>query len=433
MVEVVESGMVVPSEQTPEGSIWLSNLDLLVIRAHTPVVYFYHPRGDSGFFSVELLKAALAKALVPFYPLAGRLGFDSDGRLEIKCTGEGVLFVVARSDSTLEELGELAPSAEMNKLFVPNGESDEPPLCMFQVTFFKCGGVCLSTAIHHTAADGRSALCFVNAWSDIARGGELTVSPCLDRTLLRARSPPQVVFDHPEYVHKQEQQPTPRATVPPPVASAILTLSKDQLCRLKSSGSGSGSGVRPLSTFKAVVAHVWRCACKARELADDEETRVYVIGDARTRMRPPLPEGYVGNAVFRTSATATVGEVLSSPFEFGADKIHGAIARLDDDYVRSLIDYMEVTDVSGSISGRWRLSGADLWVVSWLGLPTHGADFGWGKPMYMMQASVACGLVFVAHSPKDDGGVAVVLGLQQESMPRFKKAFYENLETVEGA
>lgn len=153
MVEVVESGMVVPGEQTPEGSIWLSNLDLLVIRAHTPVVYFYHPGGDSGFFSVQLLKAALAKALVPFYPLAGRLGFDSDGRLEIKCTGEGVLFVVARSDSTLEELGELAPSAEMNKLFVPNVESDEPPLCMFQVCVSSSSS---SSSSYRTSAFGSS-------------------------------------------------------------------------------------------------------------------------------------------------------------------------------------------------------------------------------------------------------------------------------------
>jgi shikimate O-hydroxycinnamoyltransferase len=120
-VQIMETEMITPCEETPKHTIWLSNLDLLVARAHTPTVYFYRPspaaiNGDDSFFSPAALKASLSKTLVSFYPMAGRLGASDDGRLEIRCTGEGVLFVVARSDSSLNDLGDFAPSQKLREL-----------------------------------------------------------------------------------------------------------------------------------------------------------------------------------------------------------------------------------------------------------------------------------------------------------------------------
>ncbi|KAG1326543.1 putative Shikimate O-hydroxycinnamoyltransferase [Cocos nucifera] len=137
MVEVVESGFVVPSEETPKQQIWLSNLDLWFGRHYTATVYVYVPDGDPNFFSVEALKAALGKALVSFYPMAGRLVVNRDGRLEIECTGEGVPFVVARSNFTLGDFGDFTPPTDVRPLLVPPAESVEPPciLIMFQVSF----------------------------------------------------------------------------------------------------------------------------------------------------------------------------------------------------------------------------------------------------------------------------------------------------------
>uniref|UniRef100_A0A453PQJ3 Uncharacterized protein n=1 Tax=Aegilops tauschii subsp. strangulata TaxID=200361 RepID=A0A453PQJ3_AEGTS len=95
-VKVVECSMVTPSEEMPRHGLWLSPPDLMMVnRGHTPTIYFYRAASGDDFFDVAKLKAAMAKALVPFYPLAGRLGVDGNGRPEIDCTGRGARFVVA--------------------------------------------------------------------------------------------------------------------------------------------------------------------------------------------------------------------------------------------------------------------------------------------------------------------------------------------------
>ncbi|KAI4964631.1 hypothetical protein ZWY2020_060109 [Hordeum vulgare] len=94
-LQVVESCLVTPSNETPREGLWLSALDLVLAnRGHTPLVHVYSASdvaAANGFFNVAKLKKSMAKALVPFYPLAGRLGADRDGRNEIDCNGEGAL------------------------------------------------------------------------------------------------------------------------------------------------------------------------------------------------------------------------------------------------------------------------------------------------------------------------------------------------------
>jgi shikimate O-hydroxycinnamoyltransferase len=134
-VEVVESTLVVPSEETPRLGLWLSNFDVTAAKTHTALVYYYPAptTAGEGFFSPERLRAALAKALVPFYPLAGRLGTDEDGRLQIDCHGEGALFLVARADCTGEDLfGNYVPSPKIRRMFVPIADPSNL-MSMFQV------------------------------------------------------------------------------------------------------------------------------------------------------------------------------------------------------------------------------------------------------------------------------------------------------------
>ena len=110
--------MVRPSGETPVGqALWNSNVDLVVPRFHTPSVYFYRPStSTNNFFDANVLKEALSKALVPFYPMAGRLKRDEDGRIEIDCNAEGVLFVQAHTTSLIDDFGDFAPTLELRQL-----------------------------------------------------------------------------------------------------------------------------------------------------------------------------------------------------------------------------------------------------------------------------------------------------------------------------
>ncbi|XXG58607.1 hypothetical protein AAC387_Pa04g0881 [Persea americana] len=180
IIEVKESTMVRPTQDTHKGTLWLSNADLLMPRMHTPSVYFYRPNGSTNFFEPQILEEALSKALVHYYPIAGRLKINEDGRIEIECNGKGVLFIEAETDAVLDDLGDFAPTMRLKPL-VPTVDSIEDfssyVLLLLQVTRFRCGGVSLGVGMQHYVADGASGLHFINHWSDVARGLDLHTPP----------------------------------------------------------------------------------------------------------------------------------------------------------------------------------------------------------------------------------------------------------------
>lgn len=122
---MVESCFVKPTADMPKKALRLSPLDLMLARrGYTPLLHFYRPSVDQtsthAFFDVTRLKIALGKALVAFYPMAGRLRVDADSRLEIDCNGKGMLFLVAYSRLTVNDFGDLKPSPKLRRLFVPH-------------------------------------------------------------------------------------------------------------------------------------------------------------------------------------------------------------------------------------------------------------------------------------------------------------------------
>lgn len=57
----------------------------------------------------------------------------------------------------------------------------------------------LGLGMNHNMFDGIAAMEFLNSWAETARGLPLSVPPCLDRTLLRPRTPPKIEFPHNEF------------------------------------------------------------------------------------------------------------------------------------------------------------------------------------------------------------------------------------------
>nr|QQH14913.1 shikimate O-hydroxycinnamoyltransferase isoform 1 [Cirsium japonicum] len=428
-ISVKESTMVKPAEETPMIKLWNSNVDLVVPNFHTPSVYFYRPTGAGNFFNPTAMKDSLSRALVPFYPMAGRLSRDEDGRIEIDCRGQGVLFVEADSDGVIDDFGDFAPTLELRKLIPAVDYSagiESYSLLVLQVTYFRCGGVSLGVGMQHHAADGASGLHFINAWSDMARGLDLTVQPFIDRTLLRARDPPVPVFQHVEYQPAPPMKKSEPESVSGQTVVSMFKLTREQLNGLKAKSKEDGNLIN-YSSYEMLSGHVWRSVCKARGLKDDQDTKLYIATDGRARLQPALPEGYFGNVIFTTTPLAVAGELQNRPTWYAASKIHDALKKMNNDYLKSALDYLELQpDLKALVRGAHTFKCPNLGITSWARLPIHDADFGWGRPIFMGPGGIAFeGLSFVLPSPINDGSLTIAISLQAEHMKLFSKFLYD--------
>ncbi|CAK9172068.1 unnamed protein product [Ilex paraguariensis] len=432
-IHVKDSTTVTPAKSTPTQKLWNSNLDLLVGRIHLLTVYFYRPNGSVNFFDARVLKKALSNVLVSFYPMAGRLGRDDKGRIEVNCNGQGVLFVEAESDSAIDDLGDFTPSLELRRLIPAvdySGDISSYPLVILQVTYFKCGGVSIGTGVHHTLSDGASSLHFINTWSDIARGLSIAIPPFIDRTLLCARNPPCPSFDHLEY-HPPPSLTTPIETPelqsgPKAVTTAILNITLDQLNKLKAK-SRTDANTKDYSSYAILAAHIWRCACKARGLSEQQMTKLFTATDGRSRLCPPLPPGYLGNVIFTATPIALSGDLQSEPLSTSAKRIHNALTKMDNEYSRSALDYLEVQpDLAALVRGPQYFASPNLNINSWTRLPVYDADFGWGRPIFMGPATILYeGTVYIIPSPTTDRSLSLAVCLDAGHMPLFQKFLYD--------
>ncbi|MED6221730.1 hypothetical protein PIB30_057567 [Stylosanthes scabra] len=103
-----EPELVAPARPTPHERKLLSNLDdQKALRFHLTVVQFFpnNPLITPWDDFIHFFKEALSKALVFYYPFAGRIREDTKGKLMVDCTGEGVLFIQAEADVTLDLFG----------------------------------------------------------------------------------------------------------------------------------------------------------------------------------------------------------------------------------------------------------------------------------------------------------------------------------------
>ena len=101
--------LVTPSKPTPHEVKLLSDIDDQdVLRFHIPLIQFYNYNPNmKGKDPVDIIKKALAKTLVFYYPFAGRLREGPSRKLMVDCNEEGVLFIEADADVTLKEFGDV--------------------------------------------------------------------------------------------------------------------------------------------------------------------------------------------------------------------------------------------------------------------------------------------------------------------------------------
>ncbi|KAI6678562.1 hypothetical protein NL676_039358 [Syzygium grande] len=88
----------------------LSNLDQTL--PNTVEIIFASKGEGRGmrFTAIEMLRESLAEVVIGFYPFTGRLVMGSDGKMAVRCRGEGVPFIEAMTEDDIQMLGNISAS-----------------------------------------------------------------------------------------------------------------------------------------------------------------------------------------------------------------------------------------------------------------------------------------------------------------------------------
>ncbi|XWS65237.1 hypothetical protein CRYUN_Cryun05aG0075000 [Craigia yunnanensis] len=431
-ITIQNVSLVFPSQHTERKSLFLSNIDK-VLNFPVETVHFFPSHKDfPPHLVAEKLKTTLAKLLIPYDFLAGRLRSNPETvRLEIDCNSAGIGFAVATSDYTLDSIGDLVyPNPAFGQLIyksMDNLEQDDQPLCIVQVTSFKCGGFAMGILTNHVTFDGLSFKIFLDNLGALADDKPPAVIPCNDRELLNARSPPCVSFPHLELAKFNDSTPPVFDATSEALDFKVFRLTSDKIADLKEKAKFSDGthGDARITGFNVVTALVWRC----KALSWDEETiqgrnldrvstLLYAV-NIRPRLVPPLPKSYAGNAVLTAYARAKCKEIEEVPFSRLVELVSEGAKRMTDEYARSAIDWGEI--YQGFPDGEFLVS-------SWWKLGFDEVDYPWGRPRY------SCPVVFhrkdiilLFPDIDENNGVNILVSLPSKEMSKFQSLFQKYL------
>jgi hypothetical protein len=402
-------------------------------------VYAFHSPAPPN----AVLEAALAKTLAEYREWAGRLGVDASGNPAILLNDAGARFGEATADVEFggSTVVLLTTGPKVLSLY-PSCDGVEE-LLLVQATRFRCGSLVLGFTMHHKVADGPAMWNFMVAWGQATRGVANDPVPVHDRTSLFARRrdsptpPPRIKFEHrgAEFKPRGERPGSEGGVVvraDDEVVVHRVHFSREWITELKSRASHGGAP-RPYTTLQCVAAHLWRCITEARGLDGREATRIRIAVNGRARMvRPRVPEGYTGSVVLWARPATTARELLGRPLRYAVELISREVARIDDAYFRSFIDFAS----SGAVEKEQLVPTADaaevplctdIDVDCLLAIPFHKLDFGCGPPFFFRPGyghAPVDGAIYILRSFQGDGSVDAYVPLFSRHMDAFMRSCY---------
>ncbi|KAJ1689341.1 hypothetical protein LUZ63_013496 [Rhynchospora breviuscula] len=420
---------VVPAEPTPYEFKPLSDIDDQDgLRFYDTGIHLY--KGDpskKGQDPARVIRDALAKALVYYYPIAGRLREEAGRKLVVECNSEGVVFVEAEADAWVEDFGvaPVLPIPGSEKLLYGledyGHDVTNKPLLYIQVTRFKCGGFSLGLQICHVIADAPGVVQFLAAVAELARDSTSSpsVKPVWDRHLLSASSTPKnSQFSHLEY-HEPK---TPNDTA---YDIMLTTPSEEMINRSFFFGPKQLLALRkclPLhmrakaTNFELITSAVWKSRSIALDYPSDLEIRVSLVVNARGKRRfREIPEGYYGNAFVCPVACATSGKLEEAPLTYALELVRQAKEMATDEFLQSTIDFLVPHDRPHFVDTR-------TYVVSDITRAGFDAvDLGWGGRVFGGPATVPSSASYFVKGRNERGeeGVVVPLCLPEFAMKKF--------------
>ncbi|KAB5538675.1 hypothetical protein DKX38_016208 [Salix brachista] len=414
-VHVKEATVIKPSEPTPSRVLSLSALDSQLFLRFT-VEYLFVFKGRPGLDQSVItarVKAALAKILVPYYPLAGRVRASPDGSsLEVVCRSQGAVFMEAVSDLAINDF-DRAPRyvtqwRKLLSLSVADVLKGAPPL-VIQLTWLKGGDATLGVGFNHCVCDGIGSAEFLNSFAELAVGqnqvADLKPQPIWDRHLFDpTKASHCYTGNHLEFNGVPDLCGfTSRFSNEILIPTSII-FDKRWLNELKMLAlSTSGPFEVAYTSYEVLSAHVWRSWARALNFPSNQILKLLFSIDVRNRVKPGVPSGYYGNAFVLGCAQTSVKDLAEKGLGYAAMLIKRAKERVDDEYARSVI-------VSVSQARACPDSVGVLIMSQWSRLGLDRVDFGMGRPVHVgpVCSDKYC-LILPVHNQQDAVKVMVAL------------------------
>ncbi|CAM8933559.1 unnamed protein product [Rhodiola kirilowii] len=422
--------LISPAKPTPRELKHLSDIDDQEgLRFQIPVIQFYRSSHlGRGRDPVNVIREAIRASVGVLLPVRGEVdGGGMDRKLAVDCTGEGVMFIEAEADVSIDEFGDVLqpPFPGLDELLfdVPgSGGVLGCPLLLIQVTRLTCGGFIFALRLNHTMSDAAGLVLFMTAVSEMARGLPApSVLPVWQRERLNARDPPKVTCVH----HEFDQ-----------VSGTIIPF-EDMVHRSFFFGVAEVAALRRFvpphlrtsSTFELLTAVLWRTRTISLKPDPAEEVRMLCIVNARDKFNPPLPKGYYGNAFAFPVALTSAGKLSTNPIGFALELIKKAKNNVTEDYMKSMADLMV-------LNNRPHFTAVRTYLVSDVTRAGfENVDFGWGKAAYGGPAKGGVGAIpglasfFIpAKNKKRESGITVPVVLPGAAMDLFVKELNGLLE-----
>ncbi|XP_059302072.1 alcohol acyltransferase 9 [Lycium ferocissimum] len=384
-VLVKEAVLITPSEPTPIQILPLSALDSqLFLRFTIEYLLVYKPSRHvlDKSATVNRIKAALGRALIPYYPLAGRVRARTNGSgLEVVCRAQGATFLQAASDLTSKEF-EGAPrhKTQWRKLLslqVADVLNGAPPLVV-QLTWLSDGSATLGVGFNHCICDGIGSAQFLNLLAELAttcNTQKFTAQPIWDRFLMDPKPytklyQQKTTINHPEFKKVPDVCGFVSRFSQERLAPTSVTFDKRRVNELKKLTYSQSL----YTSFEVLSAHIWKSWATSLKLPPNQTLKLLFTVNIRNRVKPSLPSGYYGNGFVLGCAQASAKDLVERGLGYASGLIKRAKERVDDEYVRQVVE-------SVSSSGTSPDSVGVLIMSQWSRLGLEKVDIGMGRPV----------------------------------------------------
>ncbi|KAK6921166.1 hypothetical protein RJ641_014844 [Dillenia turbinata] len=437
---------VKPSKTIPQEILLLSSIDNdPTSEYHGQTIQVYRSNDfESSRDPVCLIKEALSKVLVFYYPLAGKLKrFESDGRLRLCCNaGDGVPFLEAGANcklSSLHYLEGIDISVAKHLVFDPpnchtdgdGGGNYYSPL-LIQLTRFSCGGFTIGMSLSHSVCDGYGAAQFFGALTEVASGkSEPTVKPVWERHRLSASTPEEPVNP---FGDKDSLATSPHLPASD-IVHEFFNVSSERIKRLKEAlmiTNGNADKVvsnESYTSFEVLGAYLWRAKFRALEMNLDGYNVLSFTKSIRHHLTPPLPDGYYGNSFADSNVIMTGRDLTEGPLSRVVKMIKSnKSVSFNNESIMTLLRNKEWL-VEQKVKSR-EARGAWTFLTDWRQLGLIGeVDFGWKASVNMIPLPFDChgfiDLCILMNPCSLDfsmkGGARVFVSFPRACMAKFKE------------